>query len=130
MISGVGQFGGAFLCSAIADRIGRKGALATGVLISCGGVLGEIFSSSRVALLVSKMILGVGLGTYLTIGPLYCSEVRTQSGVAGVAHQRMLTGYLGLPRRPPWHHHRRHQSRHRPRTVTLKCRDQGLWLSR
>ncbi|KAL4744841.1 hypothetical protein BDW72DRAFT_208690 [Aspergillus terricola var. indicus] len=52
-ISSVGQFFGGFLCSAIADRVGRRLALAVSV----------------------QLILGVGLGFYLTIEPLYSSEV-------------------------------------------------------
>lgn len=76
MISSVGQFFGGFFCSGVVDRIGRRGALAIGVVVSCGGILGEVFSTHRVGFLISKWILGVGLGFYLTIGPLYCSEVR------------------------------------------------------
>jgi MFS family permease len=75
MSSSTGQFFGGFLCSYVADRLGRKGGLALGVFLSCGGIIGEIFSFHCVPLLISKLILGVGLGFYLTIGPLYCSEV-------------------------------------------------------
>jgi MFS family permease len=75
MISSVGQFFGGFLCSIAVDRIGRRSGLAVGVLISCGGVFGEMFATARVSFLISKLILGVGLGFYLTIGPLYSSEV-------------------------------------------------------
>lgn len=74
-ISSVGQFFGGFLCSIFADRYGRRMALAVGVLITCGGIFGELFSTARAAFLISKLILGVGLGFYLTIGPLYSSEV-------------------------------------------------------
>lgn len=78
-ISSVGQFFGGFLCSIVADRYGRRSALAVGVVISCGGIFGEVFSSARAAFLISKLILGVGLGFYLTIGPLYSSEVSLAS---------------------------------------------------
>lgn len=83
MISSIGQFFGGFLCSSVVDRIGRRRGLAIGMVISCGGILGEVFSTHRVAFLVSKWIVGVGLGFYLTIGPLYCSEVRlSQPGLS------------------------------------------------
>ncbi|OXV11343.1 hypothetical protein Egran_00897 [Elaphomyces granulatus] len=75
VISSTGQFFGGFICSYVADRLGRKGGLALGIFLSCGGILGEVLSFSRVSFLISKFILGVGLGFYLTIGPLYCSEV-------------------------------------------------------
>jgi sugar porter (SP) family MFS transporter len=73
-ISSVGQFFGGFLCSWVADRWGRKMALLTGVIIVCGGIFGEMFSTVNGAFLVSKLILGVGLGFYLTLSPLASSE--------------------------------------------------------
>ena len=72
--SAVGQFFGGFICSWVADRIGRKGALFIGLIVVTGGILGETFSSTRAAFVVSKLILGVGLGFYLTIAPLATSE--------------------------------------------------------
>ena len=74
-VSGVGQFGGGFLCSWISDRIGRKRSLAIGIAVCTGGILGEVLSVTRPAFLVSKLILGLGLGFYLTLAPLCCSEV-------------------------------------------------------
>ncbi|KAH8172507.1 sugar transporter domain-containing protein [Sarocladium implicatum] len=74
-ISSVGQFGGGFLCSWLADHLGRKKSLAIGVVICTGGIFGEVFSTTRVAFLLSKLILGVGLGFYLTIAPLATSEM-------------------------------------------------------
>jgi len=72
---GVTQFFGGFACSFISDHYGRRTGLAGGILFAMGGIIGEILSTSRVAFLVSKLILGFGLGFYLTIGPLYCSEL-------------------------------------------------------
>lgn len=74
-ISSVGQFGGGFLCSWIADHYGRKPSLLVGILIATGGIFGEMFSTANVAFLISKLILGVGLGFYLTIAPLATSEI-------------------------------------------------------
>ena len=74
-ISSVGQFFGGFACSWASDRIGRKWSLLVGLALVTGGTFGEIFSFTRPAFLVSKLILGVGLGFLLSIGPLYCSEV-------------------------------------------------------
>ncbi|KAL7945180.1 general substrate transporter [Trichoderma barbatum] len=73
-ISGVGQFFGGFACSWIADRWGRKPALLAGIIIVASGILGEMFSKVRVAFLMSKLILGFGLGFYLTLSPLASSE--------------------------------------------------------
>ncbi|KAH6724133.1 maltose permease [Leptodontidium sp. 2 PMI_412] len=75
IISAVGQFFGGFGFGWLSDKIGRRGALATGVIICCGGIIGQLLADTRPAFLISKLILGAGLGAYLTIGPLYCSEV-------------------------------------------------------
>lgn len=74
-ISSVGQFFGGFTCSWFSDRTGRRWSLFVGLMIVTGGIFGEVFSSTRVAFLFGKLILGVGLGFYLTIGPLYASEI-------------------------------------------------------
>ena len=75
VISSPGQFFGGFLCSWAADRFGRKNALLLGVLFCTGGIIGEIVASTRVAFLCSKLVLGFGLGFYLTLGPMMTSEI-------------------------------------------------------
>ncbi|OGM50899.1 hypothetical protein ABOM_000694 [Aspergillus bombycis] len=75
VISSVGQFFGGFLCSYLADRVGRKKSLSVGVVITTGGIFGETFSSNAGAFIVSKLILGLGVGFYLTLGPITCSEI-------------------------------------------------------
>lgn len=74
-MSSVGQFFGGFLCSYLSDRIGRKKSLTCGVLIVTGGIFGETFSTTRPAFVISKLILGFGVGFYLTLGPITCSEI-------------------------------------------------------
>ncbi|GAO13737.1 uncharacterized protein UV8b_01619 [Ustilaginoidea virens] len=73
-VSSVGQFFGGFLCSWMADRVGRKPSLLVGVAVVTGGILGEVFATSRAAFVVAKLILGLGLGFYLTLAPLATSE--------------------------------------------------------
>ncbi|KAJ8117777.1 hypothetical protein OPT61_g1105 [Boeremia exigua] len=75
MISSVGMLLGGFACSTIADKMGRRASLLCGILFCTGGALGEVFAHSRGAFLASKLIIGAGLGFYLTIGPLACSEI-------------------------------------------------------
>jgi sugar porter (SP) family MFS transporter len=75
VISTVGQFFGGFACSWLADRIGRKPALLAGLAICAGGCIGEVLSAARGAFLASKLVLGLGLGFYLTLAPLACSEL-------------------------------------------------------
>jgi sugar porter (SP) family MFS transporter len=75
VISSPGGFFGGFLCSWIADRFGRKASLLVAVLFCTGGIVGEIVSTTRVAFLMSKLVLGFGLGFYLTLGPMMTSEL-------------------------------------------------------
>jgi sugar porter (SP) family MFS transporter len=63
------------MCSFIADKIGRRKSLMIGVLVVTGGIFGETFSTSKAAFVVSKLVLGVGVGFYLTLGPITCSEI-------------------------------------------------------
>ena len=63
------------MCSYIADALGRRAALLVGIILVAGGIFGEVFAAANGAFLVGKMILGFGLGFYLTVGPMYCSEV-------------------------------------------------------
>jgi sugar porter (SP) family MFS transporter len=75
VISSVGQFFGGFLCSWLSDLIGRRNSLAIGLLVTTGGIFGEMFSSTNATFVVSKLILGFGLGFYLTLAPLATSEI-------------------------------------------------------
>jgi sugar porter (SP) family MFS transporter len=75
VVSSVGQFFGGFACSWISDRLGRKRSLSIGVLVVTAGILGETLSATRSAFVASKLVLGVGVGFYLTLGPTTCSEM-------------------------------------------------------
>jgi MFS family permease len=79
-----GQFFGGFLCSWIADRWGRKAALIGGLVSCTGGIVGQMVSTSRVGFLISKLVLGFGLGFYLTIGPMVsplCARPAASNGL-------------------------------------------------
>lgn len=89
-ISSVGQFFGGFICSWCSDKIGRRLALFIGLFFVTGGIFGEVLSFTRVAFLLGKLVLGIGLGFYLTIGPLYASEI------APVALRGIVTGGTNL----------------------------------
>jgi sugar porter (SP) family MFS transporter len=78
------------MCSWISDRIGRRYSLLVGLAFVTGGIFGEVFATTRPAFLIGKLILGIGLGYYLTIGPLYCSEV------APVVLRGMITGGINF----------------------------------
>jgi MFS family permease len=75
-VSSIGQFFGGFICSQVADRIGRKKSIAVGIMVCTGGIIGQIVTTSKGGFLAAKLVLGLGLGFYLTLGPLCCSEAR------------------------------------------------------
>lgn len=70
-----GQLLGGFMCSYIAESFGRKKSLAVGISLCAGGIIGQLVASTRVGFLCAKLVLGFGLGFYLTISPLCTSEL-------------------------------------------------------
>jgi MFS family permease len=75
-VSSIGQFFGGFICSQVADKIGRKKAIALGLVVCTGGIIGQVVTTTKGGFLGAKLVLGFGLGFYLTLGILCCSEVR------------------------------------------------------
>jgi MFS family permease len=91
-VSAIGQFFGGFICSQVADKIGRKKSIALGIMICTGGIIGQIVTTTKGGFLGAKLVLGFGLGFYLTLGPLCCSEVRstiTQKGSRYLPFRRL-----------------------------------------
>jgi MFS family permease len=78
-VGSIGQFFGGFVCSQVADMIGRKKSIALGIMICTGGIIGQIVTTTKGGFLGAKLVLGFGLGFYLTLGPLCCSEVRSDA---------------------------------------------------
>ncbi|CAG7556450.1 unnamed protein product [Fusarium equiseti] len=74
-ITSVGGFFAGFICSYICDKVGRKKALAMALLLATGGTIGECMSHTNVAFLMSKLVLGLALGFFLTLAPLATSEI-------------------------------------------------------
>lgn len=100
IIGAVGQFFGGFICSQVADKIGRKKSIAAGILICTSGIVGQIVTTSQGGFLAAKLVLGLGLGFYLTLGPLCCSEVRSSLQNMGIQVVTQCTDYSS---RPPRH---------------------------
>lgn len=71
----IGAMIGPFLGAALADRYGRKRSLlfASGFFIV--GWIIVFFAKTVVALYISRMILGIGVGISYTVNPMYVSEV-------------------------------------------------------
>ena len=60
----------------LADRIGRRTSLLVAGVIFGAGAIGSAFSPNEiVSLLVSRFVIGVGIGITSVVAPLYISEV-------------------------------------------------------
>lgn len=111
-------FFGGFACSYLSDRFGRRAGMLGGITIVTSGVVGEIASTTKTAFLISKLVLGLGLGFYLTIGPIYCSEVSSVLCTCNTNYP--LTSDSACTCSSSWYHHCWSQSRHSYWPVDLK----------
>ncbi|KAJ3093363.1 hypothetical protein HDU96_002351, partial [Phlyctochytrium bullatum] len=69
-----GCIGGAFLCSFMADAIGRKLSIITGgTLFAIGGIV-QCISSTLGPLYVGRVISGLSIGVLSMVVPLYIAE--------------------------------------------------------
>ncbi|KAF2805123.1 general substrate transporter [Mytilinidion resinicola] len=73
--SSIGGFVGCIAMGYLADRFGRRLALAAACCLSCAAIFAQVFASQNGVLLLGKLINGVSLGSYLTISSSYAAEV-------------------------------------------------------
>jgi sugar porter (SP) family MFS transporter len=66
---------GSIAAGYLADRIGRRTSLLVAGVIFGAGAIGSAFSPEIVSLLVSRFVIGVGIGITSVVAPLYISEV-------------------------------------------------------
>src|SRR3990167_7105405 len=71
----VGAIFGAALSGKAADRFGRKRLLMVAALIFIVGTLSSAYSISEMMLIISRIILGLGIGVASFTAPLYISEI-------------------------------------------------------
>ena len=74
-VTSIGMIFGAMACGYVADRIGRRGALALACVVTIGAIFLQFFAKSNGVLLAGKIINGLSLGFYWTVAPSYCSEI-------------------------------------------------------
>ena len=66
---------GALVVGSLADRLGRKGAIALAQLLFVAGTLTMVLSSAFAGLLVGRILMGLGVGCGFVVGPLYAAEL-------------------------------------------------------
>lgn len=85
------------LCSGVvADRISRRYAIALGSLIVAVGTLVSAVSSSFAALLVARLITGVGAGQTVSVASLYLVEIATAEVRGKLAGMVQLLITIGI----------------------------------
>ncbi|KAI4851245.1 MFS hexose transporter [Aureobasidium sp. EXF-8845] len=72
----VGLVVGGIISGMLAEKKGKRYTLAIALVIQVGGTFAQYFAvGARVVFLVGKLITGLPLGAYQTLGPAYVSEI-------------------------------------------------------
>lgn len=88
---------GAVLIGPMSDRFGRKKLLLLSAIIFFVGALGSGFSFSVMALVISRIVLGLAVGAASALVPTYLSELspaKSRGGVSTMFQLMIMTGIL------------------------------------
>jgi sugar porter (SP) family MFS transporter len=92
----IGAMLGAFLGGVLADYKGRKWTLLfSAVLLILGGLL-FIYAFNIYVLVISRLIVGLGVGIATNVVPLYISETSSQENVGPYVLLSQIMGTLGV----------------------------------
>ncbi|CAO2836785.1 unnamed protein product [Amaranthus hypochondriacus] len=88
----IGAMIGAILSGRIADRFGRKGAMAFSELLCFVGCLAIVFAKVAWLFDTARLLIGVGIGILSYAVPVYVAEITPKNlrGVFTAAHQLMI----------------------------------------
>ena len=75
----LGALVGALLAGGLADRLGRQRAMVIGGILFAVGALGESLTPGTAILVVSRFVVGFGVGIASVAGPLYAAEMAPSS---------------------------------------------------
>ena len=84
----LGALVGALLAGGLADRLGRQKAMVIGGVLFAAGALGESLAPGTWVLVVSRFVVGFGVGIASVAGPLYAAEMAPSS-----THGRYVSSY-------------------------------------
>nr|MBA3827188.1 sugar porter family MFS transporter [Ktedonobacterales bacterium] len=93
----VGAVIGAAVSGRLADAIGRRRMILAAAVLFIIGVVGSAFAPNVPALVVTRGIVGLGIGVSSMIGPLYISEVapaRMRGGLVSLNQLAITSGIL------------------------------------
>ena len=75
----LGALVGALIAGGLADRLGRQRTMVIGGVLFAIGALGESLTPGTAILVVSRFVVGFGVGIASVAGPLYASEMAPSS---------------------------------------------------
>ncbi len=98
MTSGVtlGALVGALLAGWLADRLGRQKAMVIGGVLFTAGALAESLAPGTWVLVVSRFVVGFGVGIASVAGPLYAAEMAPSSRRGRYVSSYQLAVTIGI----------------------------------
>jgi MFS transporter, SP family, galactose:H+ symporter len=94
----IGCIGGAAAAGWIADTIGRRWTLFAAGIVFLAGAVASALAPNETVLLVSRAVVGVGIGFSSVVAPLYISEVSpadVRGGLVSLYQFAITVGILG-----------------------------------
>ncbi|KMT13558.1 hypothetical protein BVRB_4g083330 [Beta vulgaris subsp. vulgaris] len=88
----IGAMAGAIVSGKIADRFGRRGAMAFSEILCLAGFLAIVFAKVAWLLDTARLLIGVGIGILSYVVPVYVAEITPKNLRGGftAAHQLMI----------------------------------------
>ncbi|HXW44696.1 MAG TPA: sugar porter family MFS transporter [Streptosporangiaceae bacterium] len=92
----LGALFGALLAGGLADRLGRQKTMVIGGVLFALGALGETLAPGTWTLVVSRFVLGFGVGAASVTGPLYAAEMAPSSTRGRYVSSYQLAVTIGI----------------------------------
>lgn len=92
----LGALVGALLAGGLADRLGRQKAMVIGGVLFAMGALGESLAPGTWVLVVSRFVVGFGVGIASVAGPLYAAEMAPSSTRGRYVSSYQLAVTIGI----------------------------------
>jgi len=92
----LGALVGALLAGGLADRLGRQKAMVIGGVLFAVGALGESLTPGTWILVLSRFVVGFGVGVASVAGPLYAAEMAPSSTRGRYVSSYQLAVTIGI----------------------------------
>ena len=92
----LGALIGALIAGALADRLGRQKAMIIGGILFAVGAVGESLAPGTWTLVISRFVLGFGVGVASVAGPLYAAEMAPSSTRGRYVSSYQLAVTIGI----------------------------------